>query len=76
MFLHYIESSINAGAVAMVVGLVMVPLVSILSPKLSKSHIEQVFSCYDDLVEATTRKVLPNDSSFDSPAFRKKKKGH
>ena len=76
MFLHYIASPINAGAVAMVAGLVVVPVVSVLSPKLSADHLEHVFSCYNDLVESTSKKVLPDDQSFDSPAFKKRKKSH
>lgn len=72
MFLHYIASPINAGAFAMIAGLIIVPIVSILTPKMESVHVEQVFSCYDDLVEATSKKVLPEDKSFDSPAFQKK----
>ena len=36
MFIGYIASPINAGAVAMVAGLVIVPLVSLVTPKLKK----------------------------------------
>ena len=34
LFLHYIASPINAGAIAMVAGLIAVPLVSLITPKL------------------------------------------
>lgn len=74
MFFHYIASPINAGAAAMVVGLAVVPLVSILTPGMAPDKITAVFSCYDNVVEATTRKVLPEDKTFDSPAFKKRKK--
>ena len=74
LFLHYIASPINAGAIAMVAGLIAVPLVSLITPKLPQGLTDGVFSCYNDLVEATTRKVLPEDKDFDSPAFRKRKK--
>ena len=74
MFLHYIASPINAGAVSMIVGLIIVPLVSFLTPRMDSQDINSIFSCYDNLVEATTRKVLPDDQSFDSPAFKKRKK--
>lgn len=46
IFLKYIASPINAGAVAMVVGLVVVPVVSVVTPKLKKESVEQVFTCY------------------------------
>ena len=74
MFLHYIASPINAGAVSMIVGLIIVPLVSLLTPRMDSRDINAIFSCYDNLVEATTKKVLPDDQSFDSPAFKKRKK--
>lgn len=74
MFLHYIESPINAGAFAMVAGLIIVPIVSLLTPGMEPAHVDKIFACYDNLVEATSRKVLPDDRSFDSPAFQKKKK--
>lgn len=73
LFLHYIASPINAGAIAMVAGLIVVPIVSLVTPKLPRELLQQVFSCYDNLVEATSKKVLPEDKSFDSPAFRKNK---
>ena len=68
MFLHYIASPINAGAVSMIVGLIIVPLVSLLTPRMDSRDISA------NLVEATTKKVLPDDQSFDSPAFKKRKK--
>ena len=74
MFLHYIASPINAGAVSMIVGLIIVPLVSLLTPRMDSRDTNAIFSCYDNLVEATTKKVLPDDQSFDSPAFKKRKK--
>lgn len=58
----------------MVAGLIIVPIVSLLTPGMEPAHVDKIFACYDDLVEATSRKVLPDDRSFDSPAFQKKKK--
>ena len=47
MFLKFFSNSIVAGAVAMVTGLVVVPLVSLITPKLKKEHVEECFSCYE-----------------------------
>ena len=58
----------------MIVGLIIVPLVSLLTPRMDSRDTNAIFSCYDNLVEATTKKVLPDDQSFDSPAFKKRKK--
>jgi len=46
IFLKYIASPINAGAAAMVAGLVVVPVVSLLTPKMKKETVNKVFACY------------------------------
>ena len=58
MFLHYIASPINAGAVAMVAGLVVVPVVSILTPKLKEEHVDDIFTCYEEKVTITKKRSL------------------
>ncbi len=47
IFLKYIASPINAGAAAMVAGLLVVPVVSLITPKMKKAVVEKVFECYD-----------------------------
>ena len=61
MFFHYIASPINAGAIARVVGFIVVPAVSLISPKIERETVENIFRCYDVEVEATTKKVLPEE---------------
>jgi SSS family solute:Na+ symporter len=58
MYLKYIASPINAGALAMVAGLIVVPVVSILTPKMDKGKIQQIFSCYDETVTVHTKKSI------------------
>lgn len=58
MFLHYIASPINAGAVAMVAGLIAVPVVSLITPKMKKEKIEELFSCYDEKVTISKKRSL------------------
>ena len=43
----FIESPINAGAIAMVAGLVVVPVVSLLTPKMDQKEVDKVFDCYN-----------------------------
>ena len=45
-----LQSPINAGAFCMIAGLVIVPVVSLITPKLDKAHVEDVFSCYNRTV--------------------------
>jgi SSS family solute:Na+ symporter len=58
MFLKYIASPINAGALAMVAGLIVVPVVSVLTPKMNKDTINSIFACYDETVTVHTRKSI------------------
>ena len=65
MFLKFIASPINAGAVTMVAGLVIVPLVSLITPKLSKEKVDGIFSCYDEKVTVEKRYSLPEEAPAD-----------
>ena len=58
MFLHYIASPINAGAIAMIAGLVVVPVASVVTPKLKKDRVEDIFSCYEEKVTITKKRSL------------------
>ncbi|MDD3360458.1 MAG: sodium/solute symporter [Hespellia sp.] len=50
MFIGYIASPINAGAFAMIAGLVVVPVVSVVSPKMKKEAVVDMFTCFDEKV--------------------------
>ena len=50
MFFKFIESPINAGALAMVAGLIIVPVVSLITPKMKKDKVEEIFSCLEETV--------------------------
>lgn len=61
MFFKFIESPINAGAVAMVAGLIVTPLVSLITPKMNKKMVEDVFTCYDKPVYVSEKEYLQED---------------
>ncbi len=42
-----LQSSINCGAVTMIAGFVIVPVVSLITPKLPKEFTDEAFSCYN-----------------------------
>lgn len=50
IFPEILRSPINAGVIAMLGGLVIVPVVSLLTPKPSKEKIDEIFSCYEGMV--------------------------
>lgn len=59
MFLHFIQSPINAGAAAMIAGLIVAPVVSLLTPVFDKKEVEEIFSCYDETVSVSKKTSLP-----------------
>ena len=58
MFIGFIESSINAGAAAMVAGLIVVPVVSLISPKLDQKKVDEIFECYEEKVVISRKRSL------------------
>ncbi len=61
MFLHFIESPINAGAAAMVLGLIVVPVVSLISPRMPKARLAEIFSCYQEETVLHKKLVVGSD---------------
>lgn len=47
IFPEIMRSPINCGVIAMVAGLVIVPIVSLFTPKPDKDKVEEIFSCYN-----------------------------
>ena len=45
-----LQSPINAGAFCMIAGLVIVPVISVFTPKPDKKVVEDAFACYDEKV--------------------------
>lgn len=48
----------TAGAISIISSLIVVPLVSIVTPKFSKKHLDDAFSCYDEKIPASHKLVL------------------
>lgn len=58
MFWKFIESPINAGAIAMVAGLIIVPLVSLITPKMKKEKVDEVFTCLEETVTVRRKRSI------------------
>lgn len=58
MFFKFIASPINAGAIAMVAGLIVVPVVSLITPKMKKEKVDEIFACYDETVTVHKRRSI------------------
>ncbi len=59
LFLSYIASPINAGALAMLAGLVLVPAVSLVTPRMEKQDVEHIFACLEEQVVVDKKIALP-----------------
>ncbi len=55
LFPALLQSPINAGAFCMIAGLIIVPVVSLVTPKMDKTLVDGIFSCYDKTVTVTVK---------------------
>ena len=53
-----LRSPINAGAFCMVMGLIIVPVVSLVSKPPEKEKVDEIFSCYDKTVTVTVKTAI------------------
>lgn len=53
-----LQSPINSGVIAMLGGLVIVPVVSLFTPRQKSEDVEEIFSCYQKEVKVTSKESL------------------
>ena len=58
LFPPILQSPINAGAFCMVAGLILVPVVSLVTPSPDPGLVEEAFSCYEEKVLVRQRQAL------------------
>lgn len=63
LFFKYIESPINAGAITMIAGLILVPIVSMFTPKMNQAVVNDLFDCYEEKVSVEQKLALPEDAA-------------
>ena len=63
MFLKFIASPINAGAAAMIAGLIVVPIVSAVTPRMDKDYVDDIFACYDVMVTVRKSQSLEEEEA-------------
>lgn len=61
MFINYIASPINAGALAMLAGLIVVPVVSVITKKPDEAIVDGIFNCLDEKVMVEQKMALPEE---------------
>ncbi len=60
-FPQLLQSPINCGAFCMIAGMVIVPLVSLISKAPSKERIEEIFSCYDRKIVVSAKESIGSE---------------
>ena len=56
-----LQSPINAGAFCMIAGLIIVPVISVFTPKPDKKVVEESFACYDTKVLVPRKRALEDE---------------
>jgi len=54
------RNSLYSGSIAMIGGLILVPIVSLITKKPDKQRVDEIFACYDDNVSVSVKKSLGN----------------
>ena len=55
---YVFKSSINSGVVAMVGGLIIVPIISLFTKKQDQKELDDLFECYEEKTEAVAKEHL------------------
>ena len=59
IFPEFLQSPLNAGVFAMLLGFIIVPVISLLTQKtLDKNKVDSMFACYDRDVKVKTKHIL------------------
>ena len=59
--LGFLQSPINAGAFCMIAGLVIVPLVSLISKAPERAEVDRIFSCYERTVTVKAKDSIETE---------------
>lgn len=62
MFFKFIASPINAGAAAMIAGLIITPVVSLVTPKINAAFVNKMFQCYDNTAKVSSKEYLKEEA--------------
>ena len=61
VFPVWLQSPINCGAFVMIAGLILVPLISLITKKQDTKSLEDIFACYKGKVTVPASQALPGD---------------
>ena len=59
--LEYFKSPINAGMLAMILGIVITPIITLIAPAKDKERVDKIFSCYNKKITVTSKQSINED---------------
>ena len=65
--LEYFKSPINAGMLAMLLGIVLTPIITLIAPAKDTDRQAQIFSCYQKKVMVSSKKAIIEDEEETEP---------
>ena len=65
--LEYFKSPINAGMLAMVLGLVLTPIITLIAPAKDKERQESIFSCYNKKILVSSKQSIIEEEEEPAP---------
>ena len=70
--LEYFKSPINAGMLAMVLGIVITPIITLIAPAKDMERVEKIFACYDKKITVSYKQAISGDEVTEEPAVETK----
>lgn len=70
--LEYFKSPINAGMLAMLVGIVLTPIITLIVPAKDNDRVNNIFACYYKKVTVSSKKSIDEDETEDTSSLVKK----
>ena len=70
--LEYFKSPINAGMLAMLVGIVLTPIITLIVPAKDNDRVNNIFACYYKKVTVSSKKSINEDETEDTSSLVKK----
>ncbi len=58
LFPEFLQSPINCGAFAMILGIIIVPIVSLITKKPDENKVNKIFACYDEKVMVNASQAM------------------
>ncbi len=71
--LEYFKSPINAGMLAMLVGIVLTPIITFIAPAKDKDRVDKIFECYSKKVTVSSKLAIEEGEEPESPKPQKSK---